>query len=273
MKAKTKSKALWAKASAWTSKRRTTDYIGELPVGETGSKTPTAASIVQTKSTWSMARQCKLGEDTAKLYVTFLGGKVAKHVLSLDHHTQRREALEILGTAPKPKLPTELTAAQAEKIGLVYHDSEGDARGYCYLCSRAGFKVDRGTALSRHGFQRPGWGYTFGECVGSGLTPQETLARALIFGREKEASLAKSLAGDLVAETTARVEFELARAKARSSTWGMKDAVKLQAKLDAPAFDAEELGTTRYELERQREHNASWLEGLEAAAKRAGLDI
>ena len=167
------SNAKWNKSSKWIKKERTTDFIGTLPEGIA------EATLHQTKSTWSRPKQCKIGEDTMTLIVTKTDGTVEKHDMSLDIYAAKKEAAEILGAAPKPTSPTELTAAQAEAMGLVYHDANGDARGFCYCCGRTGFKVNGSRQLSSHGFTRPGWCYTEGGCEGTGHTPEETLDIAL----------------------------------------------------------------------------------------------
>lgn len=94
---------------------------------------------------------------------------------------------------------TELSPAQAPRDHLSFLDAAGEPRGYCYCCSRIGFKLDRAGKLSRHGFTRPRWaGYTTGACSGTRYTPEETLAIAIDSARAQLARLDALLATDLV---------------------------------------------------------------------------
>jgi hypothetical protein len=243
----------WNKSSKWAKKERTTDFIGTLPEGIA------TATLLQTKSTWSRPKQCKLGEDTMTLVVTRTDGSVVRHKMSLDIYAAKRDAAELLGAAPKPTSPTELTAAQAEAMGLVYVDFNGDARGYCYCCGRTGFRVNGSRHLSFHGFTRPGWGYTEGGCEGTGHTPEETLRRALKYARHQEARLAALLDTDLVQETKKRLEW-------KASQEGSFFAKTAMARFEESGFDPkhEEVNSTRYDLEWQQKSNARWLKTLEA---------
>ena len=242
----------WNKSSNWIKKERTTDYIGTLPEGIA------TATLLQTRSTWSRPRQCKIGKDTTTLVVTRTDGSVERHEMSIDIYAAKKEAAELLGAAPKPTSPTELTAEQAEAMGLVYHDLNGDARGYCYCCGRTGFKVNGSRHLSFHGFTRPGWGYTEGGCEGTGHTPEETLAIALKSARKEEVHLAALLDTDLVQATVARLEWKIRE--------GSHFAKREMERFEASGFDPkhDEVEATRTDLEYQRKANARWLTTLEA---------
>lgn len=246
----------WNKSSKWIKKERTTDFIGTLPEGIA------EATLLQTKSTWSRPKQCKIGEDTMTLIVARTDGTVEKHEnMSLDIYAAKKAAAELLGATPKPTTPTELTAAQAEAMGLVYHDVNGDARGFCYCCGRTGFKVNGSRQLSFHGFTRPGWGYTEGGCDGTAHTPEETLDIALKSARKEEARLAALLDTDLVETTIQRLEWKAL--KYRSSDFD-SDVVRL--KEDRPEdsyFRKREIAATRHDLEWRRKTNARWLAMLE----------
>lgn len=103
---------------------------------------------------------------------------------------------------------------------LVFTDSKGDERGVCWCCGRAGFKLNKRGAMSRHGFQRPGWGYEIGGCVGSGMTPRKALAKAIEWTADKVERLDALLADD-----AAMLRFEIrgirreAKGLYRSSSW------------------------------------------------------
>jgi hypothetical protein len=54
----------------------------------------------------------------------------------------------------------------------------GQIIGTCAICSRA--QVVRNGVMVNHGYQRPGHGYIFGECFGTGRDPYETSAKACV---------------------------------------------------------------------------------------------
>tara|TARA_Y100000310_G_scaffold246008_1_gene251076 strand:+ start:479 stop:1258 length:780 start_codon:yes stop_codon:yes gene_type:complete len=249
--------SLWSKSTAWKAKARTTEFIGTLPEGIV------SATLRQTRSSWSRARQCRIGEDTIRLVVLRAARSPEIHEMSIDIYAAKRDALEILGCGPKPVTPTEMTAAQAAQMGLVYHDVKGDARGYCYCCGRTGFKVDGGRRLSRHGFKRPGWGYTFGECSGTSATPEDTLEIALAEARRTEGRLAASLATDLVEVTLARLQRDVEDAR-KARRW-IQPAEKALRDFEASGRDAghHEARATRSMLEREQRANTRWLAELE----------
>lgn len=252
----------WNKSSAWVKKARTTEFAGKLPEGVE------SVVIAQTKSTWSRAKQCKLGEDTATLVVTKTDGTVERTPLSRDIYEAKRQAVELLGCAPKPTSPKELSPEQVAEEDLVYH-VDGVAYGYCYCCGRAGLKVSEHGALSYHGFRRPGWGSTYGGCYGSHKTPKKTLSVALNTCRDEESRLANWLAGDLIEQLTKKLRWELERDRARMSQWRRSDIERDLAKLSAG--DTGPTKSFRAELESQRRANASLLEVLAGIAAKHGL--
>jgi hypothetical protein len=242
----------WNKSSKWVKKERTTDFIGTLPEGVA------TATLVQTKSTWSVPRQCKIGEDTMTLLVTKIDGSIEKSEMSLDIYAAKKAAAELLGAAPKPTTPTELTAAQAQAMGLVYHDENGDARGYCYCCGRTGFKVNAAGRLSHHGYERPGWGYLVGGCSGTDHTPEETLDIGIKDALWFEESFAKDLATDLYDETLKRLDW----GARNSSFFGRRNLEKFKS-ADNAHFVEEQINETRRDLEFRRKRNLRWLAQLE----------
>lgn len=108
----------------------------------------------------------------------------------------------------KIRTAKEVDMEEATKAGLSYIDSKGDLRGYCYCCGRAGFKLDAGGGLSRHGFTRPRWmGYTTGACWGTKMTPEQTLDAAIKTTTERVDWLKERLSTDLVREAVKRMYF------------------------------------------------------------------
>lgn len=100
-----------------------------------------------------------------------------------------------------PKSPADVNLADVTVAGLSYPDSKkvDRRRGFCACCGRSGFLLNKEGRLSRHGFTRPRyWGVTVGECEGSGMKPQDTVAIAI---RQIEHSIPKAerlLATDMV---------------------------------------------------------------------------
>tara|TARA_R110000796_G_scaffold41179_2_gene101943 strand:+ start:5324 stop:6175 length:852 start_codon:yes stop_codon:yes gene_type:complete len=92
----------------------------------------------------------------------------------------------------------ELGPQAATTAGIDYIDSNGDRRGFCYCCSRIGFMLNDLGRLSRHGYQRPGWGYDVGGCSGSGRTPERTLEIAIAWHGQEIARREELLATDLI---------------------------------------------------------------------------
>ena len=243
----------WNKSSKWIKKERTTDFIGTLPEGVA------TATLVQTKSSWSRPKQCKLGKDTMTLLVTKVDGAVETTPLSRDIYAAKKAAAELLCSAPKPTTPTELTAAQAQAMGLVYHDMNGDARGYCYCCGRTGFKVNAAGNLSFHGFTRPGWGYTEGGCIGTAHTPEETLDIALRSARSAEAAFADQLETDLVEATLERLRWEVR--KSYNRRYKQRELDRFIEEGSDPK--SSEVESTRRDIEYRRKNNLCWLAQLE----------
>jgi len=99
----------------------------------------------------------------------------------------------------------EMTAQEATTAGIDYIDMKGDRRGYCYCCGRIGFKLDKHGELSRHGYQRPGWGYDIGGCWGSKKTPERTLDAAIEWNGEQITKLTELLTTDLFAFAIAQM--------------------------------------------------------------------
>jgi hypothetical protein len=107
-----------------------------------------------------------------------------------------------------PKNPADVNLAEITVAGLSYPDSKkaDRRRGFCACCGRSGFLLNKAGRLSRHGFVRPRyWGTTMGECPGSHMTPQETVAVAIDLLNASLAHLDDVLATDLVAYT---IKFE-----------------------------------------------------------------
>jgi len=100
---------------------------------------------------------------------------------------------------------------------LQYVDHVGDTRGVCWCCGRSGFKLNAQGRLSRHGYQRPGWGYDVGGCQGSGLTPRMTIDRAIEWCEQTVASMGELL-GD--ADRLAALEIRGLRREVRAAHRG-----------------------------------------------------
>ena len=93
----------------------------------------------------------------------------------------------------------EIGPKQATTAGIDFIDQNGERRGYCYCCGRAGFKLNDAGLLSRHGYSRPGWGYDVGGCQGTRKTPERTLDIAIDFHQHMIEKHEGLLATDLVA--------------------------------------------------------------------------
>jgi len=111
------------------------------------------------------------------------------------------KAAEVVKAAPKvdDTKMRDLSPREATTAGIDYIDMNGDRRGYCYCCGRVGFKLNAQGRLSRHGYQRPGWGYDLGGCDGSRMTPEQTLEAAIEWHGRMIADLEALLATDLFA--------------------------------------------------------------------------
>lgn len=93
----------------------------------------------------------------------------------------------------------EIGPKQATTAGIDFIDLNGERRGYCYCCGRAGFKLNDSGLLSRHGYSRPGWGYDIGGCQGTRKTPARTLDIAIDFHQHMIVKHEELLATDLIA--------------------------------------------------------------------------
>lgn len=158
----------------------------------------------------------------------------------------------------------EVAPAQAAQEGLVYQDMNGETRGYCYCCGRVGFKLDAQGRLSRHGYQRPGFGYDVGGCSGTKHTPEATLAIAITSCRRLAVRFEEALAGDMVSYTVTRLK----QLKLRESS---RHADRFDARIAFVLGTGEQVGSysndvadTRYMMEREQKWNAEYLVQLEA---------
>jgi hypothetical protein len=117
---------------------------------------------------------------TAKVLGT-LSGTVREAATEVRELYLAIKATEVVKAAAKldDTKVREVSPEQATIDGIDFIDMKGDRRGYCYCCGRAGFKLNGQGRLSRHGYQRPGWGFDVGGCYGTKLTPAATLAIAI----------------------------------------------------------------------------------------------
>jgi hypothetical protein len=90
-------------------------------------------------------------------------------------------------------------------------------RGTCQVCGgvySTGYDRDNAEKLSFHGYQRPGWGYTIGQCWGHGHLPAEldiTVAQRSVAQLTEQAARAVAERDALIAEHNLS-EFDLNRA-------------------------------------------------------------
>ena len=125
----------------------------------------------------------------------------------------------------------EVSPAEATTEGIDYIDMAGDRRGYCYCCGRVGFKLNASGRLSRHGYIRPGYGYDLGGCVGTRLTPEQTLDEAIKWNGNRIFELEDLLATDLFAFSIkqARLAIKSGRVRRRDGWERKRQAAALRA--------------------------------------------
>lgn len=156
----------------------------------------------------------------------------------------------------------ELSPREATIQGLTFTDLDGDLRGYCYACGRAGFKLNGAGRLSRHGYRRPGWGYDVGGCPGSGLTPEETLHKA-IAGARRDLDRLDSLLAD--SGKLAALAISIARREgSQRDKWGSRPRSwqRRSAADKIRAYRAGHLDMPRSQVRRDREWTARTLNQL-----------